>query len=786
MKRADALAVLRERGSPLTARAVELDQPPVRGLVERIECEPAARVLDRARMAAPRAEALGEAVEHGTELARERARLQRLPVVERRAVAQAEAGEEGSSLQRRGLLEVGEVVSAGQPAEVVDVERHAVPLQGDRIACDGEPAAVERRAERRERPPQRRAGAVGRVFRPQELGERVATVASGLHSEVREQRRRLARVDLQRRAVAERLRRAEERQPQRRVAHESDRRRNGSQGIAFARNDLGTIKPYNMSGMSAWPQSIARVIRRSERSAAPTADDASAPVEPQPQELDVRPIEISPNDPIVAYFQSAPGAVDLEELELDSPALVALREAGVKLAVPLVSQGELVGLLNLGPRLSDQDYSTDDRKLLDSLAAQAAPALQVAQLVRRQETEARSRERIEQELRVATMIQQNYLPRELPKLPGWDVSAYYRPAREVGGDFYDFIELPEGQIGVVIGDVTDKGVPAAMVMAATRSVLRASAQRVVSPGEVLGRVNDLMCPDMPAKMFVTCLYGVLEPSSGRFVFANAGHNLPYVRTGDGSAELRATGMPLGLLPGLAYEETEAQLEPGQTMLLHSDGVAEAHGPTRDMFGFPRLQDVVGARSGRGEVIDRVLTELGRFTGTDWEQEDDITLVALTRYAGAPAASGGAELDISFEVASEPGNEKEVSERVAEAVAPLALPEAQLERLKTAVSEAAMNAIEHGNEARAELPVEVFVRTSGGELVVGVSDRGGSREIPEAEEPDLEAKLDGLQKPRGWGLFLIRNMVDDVRVSGDGDRHTIELVMRLEGGGDEHH
>ena len=533
--------------------------------------------------------------------------------------------------------------------------------------------------------------------------------------------------------------------------------------------------------MSAWPQSIARVIRRTERPGA-AAEAAPAEAAAQPQEqLEVRPIEISPNDPIVAYFQSAPGAVDLEELELESPALAALRKAGVKLAVPLVSQGELVGLLNLGPRLSDQDYSSDDRKLLDSLAAQAAPALQVAQLVRRQEAEARSRERIEQELRVATTIQQNFLPRELPDLPGWDVSAYYRPAREVGGDFYDFIELPGGHIGIVIGDVTDKGVPAAMVMAATRSVLRASAQRVVSPGEVLGRVNDLMCPDMPAKMFVTCLYGVLEPATGRFTFANAGHNLPYVRTGDGSTELRATGMPLGLLPAIAYEETDAQLEPGHTMLLHSDGVAEAHGPTAEMFGFPRLQDVVGARSGRGEVIDRVLTELGRFTGSDWEQEDDITLVALTRYGAAPAASAG-ELAVEFQVASEPGNEKELSERVAEAVAPLTLPPARLEQLKTAVAEAAMNAIEHGNDGRPELPVDVSVRASDAELVVAITDRGGGRQIPEAEEPDLDAKLEGLQKPRGWGLFLIQNMVDDVRVSSDESTHTIELVMRLEGGG----
>jgi len=521
------------------------------------------------------------------------------------------------------------------------------------------------------------------------------------------------------------------------------------------------------------------VIRRSERPVA-LAEPA---VEPEPTAATVVPVvEITPNDPIVAYFQSAPGAVDLDGLELDSPALEELRAAGVKLAVPLVSQGELVGLLNLGPRLSDQDYSTDDRKLLNSLAAQAAPALQVAQLVRRQAAEARSRERIEQELRVATLIQQNFLPKKLPDLPGWDISAYYRPAREVGGDFYDFVELPDGHVGMVIGDVTDKGVPAAMVMAATRSVLRASAARVVSPGEVLERVNELMCPDMPAKMFVTCLYGVLEPSTGRFRFANAGHNLPYVRTAEGTAELRATGMPLGLLPGLKYEETEAILEPGQVMLLHSDGVAEAHSSDKEMFGFPRLLDVVGSRQS-GEVIDRVLTELDRFTPPAWEQEDDITLVSLTRADGGSHVAPTGFLDVAFTIPSEQGNERGASERVAEAVASLGLEPARLEKLKTAVSEATMNAIEHGNQSNPELPVEIGVRLAGGELLVRITDQGGEREIPEAETPDLEAKLEGLQKPRGWGLFLIKNMVDDLRVTTDGIHQTAELVMRLEGGDD---
>src|SRR3954466_14056627 len=210
------------------------------------------------------------------------------------------------------------------------------------------------------------------------------------------------------------------------------------------------------------------------------------------------PIDIAPNDPLLVYLQSASGAVDIEALELDSPALEELKAAGVKLAVPLVSQGELIGVLNLGPRLSEQEYSSDDRKLLENLAAQAAPAVRVAQLVREQQAEARDRERIEHELQVAQLIQQNFLPKSIPSIGGWEIAAYYQPARTVGGDFYDFIEFPDGRLGLVIGDVTDKGVPAALVMAATRSILRTVSSQTESPGEVLARVNETLIPDMPA------------------------------------------------------------------------------------------------------------------------------------------------------------------------------------------------------------------------------------------------------------------------------------------------
>ena len=548
-------------------------------------------------------------------------------------------------------------------------------------------------------------------------------------------------------------------------------------------------------------QTLRRVLRRSRPAdigPVGPALEQRASADPPPQ---AAPVDIAPNDPIVAYFQAAGGAVEIDTLELDSPALESLREAGVKLVVPLVSQGELIGLLNLGPRLSEQEYSGDDRRLLDNLAAQAAPAVRVGQLVREQEVEARTRQRFEQEMQVAKLIQQNFLPKDLPDLPGWQIEAYYRPAREVGGDFYDVIALPDGQVGVVVGDVTDKGVPAALVMAATRSVLRASAQRIVAPGEVLERINEHLCPDMPPKMFVTCLYGVLDPASGRFRFANAGHNLPYVRTDDGVVELRARGMPLGLMPGMTYEEKEAVLAPGESVLLHSDGLVEAHDPKREMFGFPRLMGLVGAHRGGSELIDRLLSDLDSFTGPDWEQEDDITLVTLERSShtppealgtvggrerhGASAANGGAPRTLAdFELPSVEGNERLAIERVEGAVAELSLPAARLERLKTAVGEATMNAMEHGNGYRADAPVRLSVLASDADVRVRITDHGGGREIPEAETPDIEAKLAGLQTPRGWGLFLIQNMVDAMEVTTDERHHTIELSLELRGGSDD--
>jgi len=513
-------------------------------------------------------------------------------------------------------------------------------------------------------------------------------------------------------------------------------------------------------------------------------------------------IEIPESDPLFAFLQSAPGPVDLARLELSSPTLEQLRDAGVALVVPLVTQGELIGTLNLGPRLSEQDYSSDDRRLLGTLAAQAAPAIRVAQLVREQATEAAERERYAQELKIAQLIQQQFLPHELPNLPEWQIAAYYGPARVVGGDFYDFIDLGKGRIAIVVGDVTDKGVPAALVMARTHSILRAEAPRLVAPSAVLARANDLLSAEMPEKMFVTCLYMVLEPATGHVVFANAGHNLPYVRTDDGVIEFRATGMPLGLLPGLTYEEKEAVIGPGDNVLLYSDGIIEAHDPAGDMYGFPRLHDDMASELAGTELLDELLERLHTFTGHGWEQEDDITMVALRRSPGGgmaadPAsetptterASVGAgptpamEVLAEFELPGAYGNERLAVERVAEIVAPLDLPPARFERLKTAVSETAMNAIEYGSQGNPEVPVLIRVDHGPTTLEVRIADAGLGGAVPdptEAEVPNLDAKLAGLQKARGWGLFLIQQMVDRVEIVRDCEHQTVVLTLDLGG------
>ncbi len=510
------------------------------------------------------------------------------------------------------------------------------------------------------------------------------------------------------------------------------------------------------------------------------------PPAPRPADVQRLDIDLAPHDPLFAYFQRSSAAVEVARLQMDSPALEQIRQTGAVLIAPLVSQSEIIGVISVGSRRSDQEYATDDRRLLDDLTSQAAPAVRVAQLVLQQRQAALERERIEQELRVARVIQQTLLPDEPPQIEGWRLKAYWQPARAVSGDFYDFMDLPDGRLGLVIADVTDKGVPAALVMATTRAILRATVERFDSPGAVLERANDILCPDIPPKMFVTCLYAILDPATGVMRYANAGHNLPFQQREGGAAELRATGMPLGLLPGMGYEEKETTLAPGDRVVFYSDGLVEAHNTQRQMFGTPRLHDLLAASCAEEDIITLLMGELSTFTGIEWEQEDDVTFVTLARDP-APAATNDVataapawQTLASFDIPSAAGNEREAMAQTAAVVADLGIPAARLERIKTAVAEGTMNAMEHGNKYDPDKPAHIEVLSSPDALMVRITDEGGGPPIPHADAPDLDAKLAGLQSPRGWGLFLIQSMVDELRVTTDDHHHTLELLFSLEG------
>ena len=301
------------------------------------------------------------------------------------------------------------------------------------------------------------------------------------------------------------------------------------------------------------------------------------------------------------------------------------------LAVPVNVGGNQVGTYAMYHDISELKRIEEEvRQLNKDLEKRVAERTeQLKSAMAREQEVAQERERIEQELRVARMIQHTLLPKALPEPERYKIAVHYQPAREVGGDFYDLLQLPDGRLGLIVGDVSGKGVPAAIVMAITRTMLR-SAYHLGSPGEILKKVNDDLFPDIPPNVFVTCLAALLDSKTGRLQYANAGHDPPFVRHAGGVGKLRATGMPLGLMAGMTYEQKEITLQPEENVLLYSDGLAEAHSQHHEMFGFPRIEKFVGAHAEGAKLIDSLLAELERFTGQDWEQEDDITLLTIQR------------------------------------------------------------------------------------------------------------------------------------------------------------
>jgi serine phosphatase RsbU (regulator of sigma subunit) len=378
------------------------------------------------------------------------------------------------------------------------------------------------------------------------------------------------------------------------------------------------------------------------------------------------PIPLDPASPHLWYLPERAADLHLEALA-DLPPLLARQGFQGYLGIAVLIGGAPVGTLMVSTR-GHRQFLDDEAQLLGILANLLVQTLERERL----HQEALAREKLEQELDLAREIQASFLPNCCPVVPGFAIEAYYRAARQVGGDFYDFIELPAApgspppapseqqpsrgvvfrggarlpapemrdlstaqRIGIVIADVTDKGVPAALFMALSRTLLRATAIDGRQPAEVLQRANRLILADSRAGLFVTTFYCVLETQTGRLTYANGGHNYPLLyETATGEVHpLRTQGIVLGIVPQPQFEQLETTMRPGDVLLLYTDGVTEAMNPQRELFGDDRLAAVLRANHQRRpeEILAAVLAEVTAFAGGQ-SQADDITMVVVKRSA----------------------------------------------------------------------------------------------------------------------------------------------------------
>lgn len=304
------------------------------------------------------------------------------------------------------------------------------------------------------------------------------------------------------------------------------------------------------------------------------------------------------------------------------------------LALPLIAKGNVLGAMVVdyanGAYPSGIPVHFIDRwfNILNGIADQTAIAIENTQLYR-QEAE---RQRLQRELEVAREIQASFLPKAYPSLPGWQIDAFWQSASQVGGDFYDMFMLPDGRLGLVIADVADKGVPAALFMALSRTLIRVVAQDIPDPTEALTRTNDLIISDTNSDLFVTVFYAILAPQSGEIVYANGGHNPPLLARLNGEMEsLRARGIVLGIVSPIHLEERRTRLEPGDLLVMYTDGVTDAINEHEEEFGAGRLADIVEQVRDRApdQVIAEIYERVTAFVG-NVPQFDDFTLVALKR------------------------------------------------------------------------------------------------------------------------------------------------------------
>ncbi len=338
------------------------------------------------------------------------------------------------------------------------------------------------------------------------------------------------------------------------------------------------------------------------------------------------------NQPATLYRENPDGWFLLaEDRERD-----LLNSLGSELLLPLAGRDRLLGFLSLGSKRSEEPYTPSDLRLLQSVATQAGLALEISTLVHSLASEAARRERIDREIEIAREVQERLFPQSIPTLPGHSIHGACRPAQGVGGDYYDVLPLDDGTLGLAIGDVSGKGISAALLMASLRASLRGmTMDGPADLAHMMSRVNRLVYESSATNRYATFFFGVYHPDTRLLRYVNAGHNPPYVLRGDGLHTLEGGGPVIGLLPEATYEKCHLTLEPGDLLLAYTDGISEALNLSEQEWGEERMLDAARARlpHDASTILKHIVQEADRFAATA-PQHDDMTLLLMKLEATA--------------------------------------------------------------------------------------------------------------------------------------------------------
>jgi len=446
------------------------------------------------------------------------------------------------------------------------------------------------------------------------------------------------------------------------------------------------------------------------------------------------------------------------------------------LCLPLIGNGDsLVGVIQVLNKRNRETFDEIDESLLAGLSDHITVALERGRLIEAYI----EKERLEEGLKLAHDIQMSMLPKTFPPFPerrDLDIFAAITPAKKVGGDFYDFFFLDENRLCFAIGDVSGKGVPAALFMAVIKTLFKAIAGRVQNPGEILSTVNREICRDNDSQMFTTLFCGILDTRTGEIRYSNGGHNPPYHLSRAGVQQVPKTGgRVLGLLEETTYAGSRLVLGPGETLLLYTDGVTEALDPAEQFFSERRLESIltqINFASAR-EQIEHLTREITLFAAGA-EQADDITTLAI-RFLG-PAGSNNGELQ--FTLKNRIAEIAALGERLGEFAAVHQLTPNVLHDLNLALEEAVTNIISHGYSDHREHEILVCIRVESGAVIAELKDDARPFNPLTVPEADATKPLDE-RTAGGLGIHLMRKLMDGIEYQRLEDGNLLIMKKNLE-------